>query len=132
MSSERRVERVSSLIKRELADILETEFREVSHALVTVTKVQMPRDLSLARVYVSIMGDPATQRVALERLREQTPEIRRALSARIRHHLRAMPELQFIHDDTQDYVERLEALFAQIHRQRSPRSDVSSSGDTLP
>lgn len=128
MSSERRVERVSSLIKRELADLLETEFREVSHALLTVTKVQMPRDLSIARVYVSIMGDPATQRVTLERLREQTPEIRRALSARIRHHLRTMPELEFLHDDTQDYVERLEALFAQIRQQRASRSDEASPG----
>ncbi len=119
--------RVGRLIQQEIADILQTEFREYFPQLVTVTGVDMSRDLSVARVYVSIFSQrPEERRRVLQRLQELTPQLRAALAGRIRHQLRFMPELRFELDETLERASRLEALFQKIHEEEKGKNDASS------
>jgi len=111
------------LLKRELADILQFEFGDQLPPMTTVTDVQPTRDLSIAKVYVSIYGAPEQKRAAFRRLQELTPQIRAALAQRIRYQLRFMPELRFVLDETLERAQRVEELLARIREERARRED---------
>ena len=50
----------------------------------------------------------------LNKIQEQAWEIKKELTARVRHQLRSMPQLTFYIDDTLDYVDKMEVLFKEI------------------
>ena len=115
-----RTERVARLIQQEVADLLQGEFHEASHSLTTVTAVRVSKDLGIAYVNVSVLGDDEGQRrAAFKRLEALTPQVRQALAARIRHQVRRIPELRFFLDEGQQHAAHMDALFAQIRAERS-------------
>ncbi len=106
----KRQERIQKLLQRDVGEIFQREIGHVTqHAMVTVTKVYVTPDLSLAKVYLSLfaVGDKA---VLMKRIGKHTKEIRRKLGERIRHQLRVVPELQFFEDDSLDYIDRIDEL----------------------
>ena len=121
-----RTERLARLVQREVADLLNKDFFEASQALVTVTKVRVTKDLGIAYVNVSVLGDdPARRQIAFRRVEDLTPQIRQALAQRIRNQVRRIPELKFFLDETEQRVARMEEIFDQI---RAERSDGRSRG----
>ncbi|HYE96514.1 MAG TPA: 30S ribosome-binding factor RbfA [Rubricoccaceae bacterium] len=118
-----RTERVGKMIQKEVADLLQNDFREASHSLLTVTDARVTKDLSIAYVNVSVMGDSAEQRkAAFRRLESATPQIRQALAGRIRHQVRRIPELRFFLDESPQRVARMDELFARIESERGGRN----------
>jgi ribosome-binding factor A len=114
-----RTERVASMLQREVADLLQGEFHEASQSMLTVTDVRVSKDLGIAYVNVSVLGDDLPRRqAAFKRLEALTPQIRQALAGRIRHQVRRIPELRFFLDEGQQQAARLAALFAQIRAER--------------
>ena len=77
--------------------------------MVTVTKVQVTRDLAITRVYLSLFGTE-NKRDLLEKIREHKNEIKYKLGNRIRNQLRSVPELEFYEDDSLDYIDNIERL----------------------
>ncbi|MEM1054888.1 MAG: 30S ribosome-binding factor RbfA [Bacteroidota bacterium] len=134
-----RTERVSRMIQREVADLLQTDFGEASQSMVTVTDVRVTADLGIAYVNVSVLGDTAEARqAAFNRLDAETVAIRKALAARIRHQVRRIPEIRFFLDEGPQKRARMEDLFAQIRAEREERgvteepeteTDASDRGD---
>ncbi len=119
-----RTERVARLMQREIADLLVTEFAEHLNHLVTVTGARVTRDLSIVYVYVSVLGDNEPQRqAAFRRLVEFGPRIRQALAKRVRHQVRAIPDVRFFLDDTLERAARIDDLLDRIHAERSRRDD---------
>jgi len=117
-----RTERVSKLLQREVADILGTEFADYLPSMVTVTGVRMTKDLSIAYVDVSVMGANAAQKNdAFQHLQTLTPQVRSSLAERIRHQMRAVPELRFFLDDSLERAQRMETLFSRIRAEREHR-----------
>jgi ribosome-binding factor A len=55
---------------------------------------------------------------AMDVFENRKGEIKRELTARVKHQLRRMPELRFFHDDTLDHVFRIEELFKQINEDK--------------
>lgn len=100
----------SRLIQKELSEIFQREAStRFERAMVTVTRVRISPDLSVARVYVSIFA--AKDRDALlVKIREQSSEIRRMLGDKIRKQARITPNLEFFIDDSLDYAERIDQL----------------------
>ena len=94
----------------------------------TVTNVRVTKDLGIAYVNVSVLGeDPARQQIAFRRLEELAPQVRHALAARIRHQVRKIPELKFFLDDSQQQAAKIEELFDRIRADRegpSPQDDL--------
>jgi len=86
------------------------ELRHVTHgALVTVTKVHITPDLAMAKVYLSLFATKDKVNL-LKEIVKHAGEIRGKLGNRIRHQLRAVPELHFYEDDSLDYIENIENL----------------------
>jgi len=125
-----RTERVASLFQREIAGILGSEFSDQLHPMVTVTKVRVTADLSIAYVYVSVMGDSAGQKKAVvSKLTDLTPRIRKSLGRAIRHQVKSIPELRFFLDESLEHASRMDELFGQIREERSSRDPESTETD---
>lgn len=101
-------EKIESLLTEELSDILRRWAKENKPGiLVSVTRVAVTSDLSLARVRVSLF--PVKDKTGfLAELREQMPHFRGELGNRIRHQVRKIPELEFFDDDSLDYIEAID------------------------
>lgn len=117
-----RRERVATLIQQEVADLLNTEFREITQSLVTVTEARVTSDLSVANVYVSIMGATEEERqIAFGQIESAAAEIRSALASRIRHQVRTIPELRFILDESLERAQHIEDLLEKARAERLER-----------
>jgi ribosome-binding factor A len=102
--------KVSRLLQRDLGEIFQRESRgKFGGAMITVTKVNITKDMSLARVYVSLFATKDKEEL-LTTIRKHTVEIRFQLGKRIKDQVRQIPELEFFLDDSLDYIESIEKL----------------------
>ena len=125
-----RTDRVGSMIQREVADLLQQDFNESSHSLVTVTGVRMTDDLGIAYVDVSVLGaTPEARAAAFGRVESQTTEIRHALAQRIRHQVRRIPEIKFFLDEGPQRAARMDELFARIAADRDDQATDPAEAD---
>ena len=105
-----RQNKVSALIKRELAQIFITDVKsKLGSAFITVTQVRVSSDLSVARVYLSLFINGDKQEL-LNQIKDLTGFIRGKLGNKIGKDLRKIPELQFFLDDSIDYAEEIDRL----------------------
>ncbi|MDP4280676.1 MAG: 30S ribosome-binding factor RbfA [Bacteroidota bacterium] len=105
-----RQNKISRLVQKDLGEIFQSKSRELFNgSMITVTKVYVTKDLSLAKIYLSLFST-ADKNVLLEKIRTNTREIRRELGNRVKHQLRIIPELQFFLDDSLDYIDNIENL----------------------
>jgi ribosome-binding factor A len=113
MVSDARARRIAQRIRRELAEVLLTQIADPRLARITVTDVEVDRELAFATVYVSTLdGDPRRE-VILGALRTARGHLRSQLAGRIE--LRSFPDLRFRFDTSQDRGARVEALLEQLH-----------------
>ncbi len=103
-----RPRRVGDQIQRELADLLMNQIKDPRLGFATVTEVRMSRDLSHAKVWISVLGDRDEEEESLRSLKRAGGFLRREIAHRVR--LRVAPELHFIADRTLDASARLEDL----------------------
>ena len=105
-----RQNKVSRLLQKDLGDIFQQESRsKFRGAMITVTKVHVTRDLSIAKVYLSLFATDDKENL-IENIKLHTKEIRYKLGQKIGRQVRAVPELQFYLDDSLDYIENIEKL----------------------
>jgi len=109
----RRIDRIEEQLRIELSEIIEREIQDPRIGLLTVTRSKVSPDLSHARIFVTVLGDPIQRKKAFEGLRSAASFIRRSLSKRL-HHLRRIPELSFDYDETVEKSIRIEELLEQI------------------
>ena len=108
-----RPERVAETIKREMAEILAMRLRDPRlHGMISVTDVEVTRDLSLARVYVSVLGPAEERDRALEALAHSAGFVRHELAPRL--DLREVPELRFLADTSIERGARVQELLRRI------------------
>jgi ribosome-binding factor A len=88
--------RVGEMIKRVLAEIFLREMRDPRLALVSVTDVDVARDFTVAKVFVSVIGDDEEKAEALKTLQRASGFLRGQLGNRIE--LRTVPQLMFRYD----------------------------------
>lgn len=101
------------MLLKEMSEIFEFEVRGMLQGgLVTITKVVVTRDLSIARFYLSIFAVKEKAKL-LEDIRAHTPELRYRLGNRIAKQVRAIPHLEFFEDDSLDYIENIEKLLKE-------------------
>lgn len=102
--------KISKLLQRELGAMFQRESKaKFGAAMITVTKVYVTKDLSIARVYLSLFA--TKDKVALmESIMHGAGEMRFNLGRRVKDQLRHIPELEFFEDDSLDYIENIEQL----------------------
>jgi ribosome-binding factor A len=110
----RRQKQVSSLIQKELGDLLEKRVSDPRIDFATITAVEISPDLRQAHIFVSIMGN---QQEAMEGFDHAASFLRHELSSRLA--LRYMPDLTFHLDDSLERGERIDQLLEEIQRKRN-------------
>ncbi|HAS51766.1 MAG TPA: 30S ribosome-binding factor RbfA [Gammaproteobacteria bacterium] len=103
-----RTRRVGEQIRRELAELIRDELRDPRLALISMTTVEVSRDLAYARIFVTLMGDPTERNERVAELNRAAPLLRRELGRRMR--LRVVPKLDFRYDEVVEQGARLSAL----------------------
>ena len=122
----RRGERVNHTIQRELGVLIEGLNDPRLSPVISVTAVEVNRDLSVAKVYVSVLGTDMQRSDAIDGLRSAANRLRREVSNRIV--IRTMPKLSFFSDDTlktgADIDQLIDRVIAQDSRRHSDRDTV--------
>ena len=107
-----RTDRVSAQLRRDLGELVHAVVRDNGLPLVSVSDVEVTRDLAHAKVFVTAL-DPSRAAEALAALKELARELRFELGRRVR--MRSVPELHFHYDDSVDRGERIEQLLRDTH-----------------
>ncbi len=115
-----RAQRVASQIKRELADLIRLEIKDPRLGWVTVDDVEVSRDLSVAKIYVSSLEEDKLED-SLEVLSNAASFLRRELGKRLK--LKTIPELRFYRDTALESGFRITRLLDQIAKQELKRSN---------
>ncbi len=104
-----RQKKIAGIIQKDLAEILQRAATDggMRGTIISVTKVSVTADLSIAKVYLSIFPSKEAPAV-LEGIKSNQPLIRHELAQRARHQFRRMPELIFYLDDSLDYIENID------------------------
>jgi ribosome-binding factor A len=116
---ERRGGRINHTIQRELGPLIEGLSDPRLSSMTSVTSVDVNRDLSVAKVYVSIFGTEEERASALEALRSAATRLRMAISQRIE--IRTMPKLSFYADLTMQTGADMEQLIDRVMGEDSRR-----------
>lgn len=114
----KRSQRVSDLLREEIADIIFFKLKDPRIGFLTVTGVDITDDLKIAVVYISILREEE-KKSTLEILQSATKFIRSELSKRLK--LKFIPSIDFRLDTSAEYGSRIEQLLQQI-REKDERS----------
>ncbi|WP_105903266.1 30S ribosome-binding factor RbfA [Vibrio gangliei] len=108
-----RAQRVAQQLQKELASILQRDVRDSRIGMVTISDVEVSRDLAYAKVFVTFLcvGDQ-TPESSLAALKEHEVAVRMALGKRIR--LRLTPEVRFTYDNTLVEGMRMSNLVSEV------------------
>ncbi len=107
-----RSDRVASQLQKELAELLQMHVKDKRLGMVTVSGVEVTRDLAVAKIFVSFLGAGGTVKDCLGLLSHAVPMLRYELGKRMR--MRSMPELRFVHDESIERGMRIDALLKQL------------------
>jgi ribosome-binding factor A len=107
-----RQQKISRLLQRELGEWFQRNARSFSPAgLITVTKLTVSSDLSVAHVYLSFFNCDAKQ--TLLEVINKNRYIRGKVGTEIGKQMRIVPEFHFQLDDSLDYIDNIERLLKQ-------------------
>jgi len=111
-----RIEKINQRVKEEVSRIIQLEVKDPRLEFVTVTQVEVTRDLQHARIFFSVLGDEKKAQDAEHGLNSARGFIRRLIGQRIR--MRYTPEIEFTLDrslqygiDIENAIERLKNDF---------------------
>ena len=108
-----RQKKIGGVIQKDLVDILQGEVRKngITNLIISVSKVTVTTDLSVATVHLSIF--PQEKAVeTLASIKTNSTLIKHYLSQRVRLQLRKVPNLVFFIDDSLDYIEKIDNALA--------------------
>lgn len=124
MADARRADRVAEAIRAEISTFLSQGAKDPRLVgLVTVTAVDVTRDLRQARTYVSIMGSNSERAATLDALESMTGHLRSRLAKTLR--LRVAPEITFKLDESVARAARIESLLAQVREDEKKKDEGS-------
>ena len=118
MEEGKRQKQVAGVLQEELNEI----FRRlglgmVDGGMVSISSVKITPDLLEARIYLSLFQVKDAV-VTMKNIESKAWEIKKELAERVKHQLRRIPVLHFYHDDTLDYVFKMEEIFKEINKDK--------------
>lgn len=104
-----RQKKIGGVLQQDLAAVLQNAARDsgLNGVLISVSKVSVTTDLSIAKVYLSIFPVSKTKEL-MEGIVANRDLIKHEIAQRTRHQLRRMPSLSFFVDDSLEYIENIE------------------------
>lgn len=107
-----KIERIASMLEKEIGYILMMEVKDSDIKFVSVTGVKLASDLSFAKVYVTVL-DESKKENTMKALKDARGYIRRELANRV--DIRHIPDLEFIYDESIAYGKKIEEIIEDIH-----------------
>lgn len=111
-----RTERFTDTLREEIAQIVGFELEDPRLTTVTVTDVRLSSDKRNARVYVTVAGDEAEHKSALNALQHAAPYVRKQLGLSL--NLPRTPELHFVRDRVEEQGDRVDQLLREIEEKK--------------
>ncbi len=113
MSSKRQL-KYAGLIQKEMSDLFgRAGGHWLANAFITVTQVDMTPDLSMAKIYISVMMvDDKAQ--FMSTLKSKKSELRKGLGLKIGKQVRIVPDIDFFLDPTQEQAQKMDDLIAGL------------------
>ena len=101
--------KINTVIQHEIAYLIQDAIRKsgVPNLMVSVTKVKVVPDISMAKVYISIFPKDKVD-MYVENLKTNKNQLRHDLSQKLKSQLRKVPELNFYLDESLDYKEKID------------------------
>lgn len=104
-----RQKKIGGVLQKDLAEILNSILRDagISGILISVSKVKVTTDLSVAKAYLSVFPQKHANEI-LDELNTVKPKIKHEMALRTKNQLRKMPDLIFFIDDSLEYIKNIE------------------------
>ncbi len=104
-----RQKKIAALLQSDLVDVLQGSATKggLHGIIISVTKVKVTVDLSIAKVYLSIFPNNKSKEL-IEGIKSNSALIKHEIAQRTRHQLRRMPQLEFYIDDSLEYIDQIE------------------------
>ena len=121
-----RQKKIGSVLQRDLVEVLQGAATQggMKGILISVSKVKVTVDLSVAKVYLSIFPNDKGKEL-IEGIKSNAPLIKHELAQRTKHQLRRMPALQFFIDDSLEYIDKIDK---SLKGEENPISDPDLLG----
>ena len=111
-----RQQKVARLLQKALGSFFLSDGKSFNPGgLTSVTRVRVSPDLSVARIYLSMLG-PASPKVILEEIDDASKGIRFKLGKELGKSFRIVPDLHFFHDDSAEYAQRIDSLLQTLDK----------------
>lgn len=107
-------ERLERIIEREISNIIRTEVKDERLSFVTITKVSLTNDLSIATVYYTVLGTEEQKKATSENLLDAKGFIKGSLSKKLE--IRKTPDLRFKYDESLEQGERIEQILKNLKK----------------
>ena len=120
----KRSDKVAETIPEIICTILSRGLNDPRIGFVTVTGVDLTDDLSLARIFFTVIGDEHARRNTEAGLNSAKGFIRREIGRNLT--IRHTPELVFKYDNSLDYGSRIEAIIKEIHTEHDGNNSTDS------
>lgn len=102
-----RSERVSGLLRRELAQLIQSELKDPDIGFISLSDVEVSRDLAHAKVFITVFEEDKAAS-SIEALQHAAGFLRKCLGRQLR--MRNIPELHFVHDASVETGQRMDRL----------------------
>ncbi len=125
--STQRSERVQEAIRQEVSRIVQLEMKDPRLGFITITKVELTKDLRYARVYFSVLGENKDKHLTLKGLNSAKGYIKGLLSDRIK--LQFMPEISFTIDQSIEHTKHIHDILEKLKKEKEKNDERSDRGD---
>ena len=116
-----RPERVQEALRQEISRIVQNEIKDPRLGFITITKVELTKDLRYAKVHFSVLGEEKEKKLALKGLNSAKGYVKGLISDRIK--LRYMPEIDFRIDETIEHTKKIYDLLDRLKKERRNAED---------
>ncbi|MGK7346698.1 MAG: 30S ribosome-binding factor RbfA [Candidatus Nitrospinota bacterium M3_3B_026] len=123
-----RADRVSEEIMKEVSNIIRDDMKDPRLGMVSITRVELSRDLRHAKVFISVLGSGEERDSSMSVLRNGTGFIRKLIGRRMR--LKAPPELIFKADDSIERSARINEILKKVGADEPPAKDAEEDEDS--
>jgi len=107
-------ERIERILEREISNIIRTEVKDDRLKFVTITKVSITNDLSIATVYYTVIGNEEQKQSTSTNLIAAKGFIKSSLSKKLE--IRKTPDLKFKYDESLEYGDKIEQIIKKFKK----------------
>ena len=119
-----RPERVQEALRQEISKVALEEIKDPRIGFLTITKVELTKDLRYAKVYFSVLGGAKEKALALKGLNSAKGYIKGVVADRIK--LRLVPDISFRIDESIEHTKEIYDLFESIKKKEKGEPDAGS------